>query len=201
MSASAIRALRLLVTLGVVALLWSRLDMADAWLRLSRAEPGWLAAAMLALVVQTGLTALRWKITARLFGIEIGLGRAVREYFVAQLVNQSLPGGVLGDVGRALRARAAAGLVRAGQSVLVERLWGQVALFAVMLAAVTAPGGLVLPALLVSSIAAVSLGLVLAVLALAGAPFLPGPAGARPRRWRRCCGKECSPAPGFSRRS
>jgi hypothetical protein len=61
-------------------------------------------------------------------------------------VNQLLPGGVLGDVGRAVRARGQAGFARAGNSVLMERLWGQIALLLVtagaVLAVALAPGGL-----------------------------------------------------------
>jgi hypothetical protein len=53
----------------------------------------------------------------------------VREYYLAQIVNQSLPGGMIGDAGRAVRARAQAGLLAAGQAVVFERLAGQIAMF------------------------------------------------------------------------
>ncbi|WP_088652622.1 lysylphosphatidylglycerol synthase transmembrane domain-containing protein [Marinibacterium profundimaris] len=149
------------VTALLFVLLWRQLDGAEVARKLSGAAPGWLLAALVALILQTALSALRWQIVARAFGIGMRLRQAMAEYFLAQAVNQSLPGGVLGDVGRAVRARGAAGLARAGQSVLVERLWGQAALFALLVAGVAgvtlAPGGLRLPDPLVLGVALAAL--------------------------------------------
>ena len=83
-------------------------------------------------VAQTVLSAMRWRLTARQLGQTIPLTRAIGEYYLAQVVNQSLPGGVVGDAGRAVRARHQAGLRRAGAAVAIERLAGQVALFLVL---------------------------------------------------------------------
>lgn len=181
MSGKVLHAGKLAVAVTLMALLWSRLDGAETWRLIARASPIWLLAALASLAVQTGLSALRWQVTARLYGLRIGAGKAVSEYFLAQFVNQSLPGGVLGDVGRAVRAQSAGSLLNAGQSVVFERLWGQIALLAVMLAAVAAvtwaPGGLTLPGLLVSSVGWVAAIAVLAMLALATAPALPGAPG------------------------
>lgn len=175
------RSLQILTALTVMTLLWVGLDGPQAMRLLARADPGWLGAAMLALTAQTVLSALRWRLTARQLGQAIPLGRAVGEYYLAQVVNQSLPGGVLGDAGRAVRARHQAGLRRAGAAVAIERMAGQVALFAVLAAGSVAvtlwPGGLVLPEWvpgLVAVLMAAGLG---AAAGIAGAGRLRGRVG------------------------
>jgi uncharacterized membrane protein YbhN (UPF0104 family) len=131
-----------MLTVLLLVLLWRVADGPAALERLRAADPAWLAAAFVALTLQTLLCALRWRLTAAQLGQEIGLGRAVREYYLAQLVNFTLPGGVLGDAGRVVRSGDRAGYLRAGQAVVLERLAGQTALVAVLVV------GLVLSALL-----------------------------------------------------
>ena len=130
----------------LLVLLWRALDGPAAARSLAGADAGWLIAALAALSAQTILSALRWRLTAAQLGIELGRWEALREYFLGQAINLSLPGGVLGDAGRAVRARRQQGLVASGQAVLYERLAGQAGLFLVMACAfaVTAarPGGL-----------------------------------------------------------
>ncbi|MFD1482073.1 lysylphosphatidylglycerol synthase transmembrane domain-containing protein [Paracoccus nototheniae] len=176
------------VALGVMTLLWVGLDGAQALRLLAQADPRWLALAMLALTAQTVLSALRWRITARQLGQTIPMGRAVGEYYLAQVVNQSLPGGVLGDAGRAVRARHQAGLKRAGAAVAIERLAGQVTLFLTLacgaLIVTLMPGGLVLPAWVMGLIgAALACGVAMA-LAVGGAGRLSGRAGRAARDLR-----------------
>lgn len=114
--------------------------------RLVQANPALLAAAFLALNVQTLLCAVRWRLTAARVGQRIGIYDAVIEYYLAQFINQVVPGGVVGDVGRAARARHLGGLIISGQAVALERLSGQMALGTIGLVAITAtavvPGGL-----------------------------------------------------------
>ena len=144
-----IRIVQLLVSLALLAVLWQAVGGADALSSLARADPRWLALAWIALTLQTLLSALRWKVTARRLGQRFTVRKAIGEYYLSQFVNQSLPGGMVGDVGRAVRARHQAGLLRATQGVVFERLSGQVVIFVVMAVAffVTylAPGGLYWP--------------------------------------------------------
>ncbi len=144
-----IRIVQLLVSLALLAVLWQAVGGADALSSLARADPRWLALAWIALTLQTLLSALRWKVTARRLGQRFTVRKAIGEYYLSQFVNQSLPGGMVGDVGRAVRARHQAGLMRATQGVVFERLSGQVVIFVVMAVAffVTylAPGGLYWP--------------------------------------------------------
>ena len=157
--------IRFSVTLALLALLWQAIDGPAALELLLAAEPFWLAVAVVALTGQTLLSALRWRVTAGALGQSISVGRAIREYYLSQIVNQSLPGGVLGDAGRAVRARHEAGLKRAGQAVVFERLAGQLVLFVVTGTAVlmvwVMPGGIVLPDWVLLMVASSSIALLL----------------------------------------
>lgn len=137
------------VAIALMALLWRHLDGEAALHLLATADAGWLTAALVALTLQTVLSALRWRFTARQLGQLIPFGKALREYYLGQLANQVLPGGMVGDAGRAFRARGDGGLIRSGQAVIFERFAGQVTLFIVMLAGLAlsalGPGGPLLP--------------------------------------------------------
>ena len=127
---------RIAVPLAVLAVLWRVADGPGAWARLRAADPGWLLPSLMAVMAQTVLSALRWRHLAGAMGLALPLRRAVTEYFVAQAVNQTLPGGFPGDAARAVRSRGPAGLRVAAEAVVVERLAGQGALFAVMVPAI-----------------------------------------------------------------
>lgn len=144
-SPTLLQVLRLVLGAGCLALLWQLADGAQAMRYLAAADSAWLVAALLALILQTLLSAMRWRLTALQLGIAIDRGTAVGEYYLSQLINQLLPGGMLGDAGRAVRARAQAGLLASGQAVVFERLAGQLGLLTVFAVAVVAtqllPGG------------------------------------------------------------
>jgi uncharacterized membrane protein YbhN (UPF0104 family) len=144
--AGLVLATRLMLAVGICALVWHLAGGDAAATALITADPVWLAAAGSALTVQTCACAARWQVTAAGLGINLPRSEALREYYLSQLVNQLLPGGVLGDAGRAMRTRGAAGLMASGQAVVFERLAGQLALLAVMVVAFAAtlwaPGGL-----------------------------------------------------------
>ncbi|MEX0451354.1 lysylphosphatidylglycerol synthase transmembrane domain-containing protein [Spiribacter sp. 218] len=109
--------------------------------RLLAAQPTWLALALAITVAQTLLSAWRWRYTARRLDLPLGGADAVGEYYLGNLVNQLLPGGVLGDANRAWRhGRTASGLSPAFQAVVIERVSGQLAMLgAVMIALIHWP--------------------------------------------------------------
>jgi glycosyltransferase 2 family protein len=177
----AVRAAQFGVAAGLLAILWHAADGEAALRLLAGADPVWLLAAMAALTMQTVLSALRWRLTAEQLGIAFTVRAAVREYYLSQVLNQSLPGGMLGDASRAVRSRSQAGLVRSGQAVVLERLMGQVVmvlLLALGFAATwIAPGGLDWPRwVAIPLAAALACGLALPGLVWLGAR-LPGAAG------------------------
>lgn len=140
------RVARVAASLAVLATVALAVGSGEMLSRLLEADPALLAAAFLALNVQTLLCACRWRLTAARVGQHIRIHDAVIEYYFGQLVNQVVPGGVVGDFGRAVRSRHSGGLILAGQAVALERLSGQLALGAVGIMAITVtaivPGGL-----------------------------------------------------------
>ncbi|MFE8946106.1 lysylphosphatidylglycerol synthase transmembrane domain-containing protein [Streptomyces sp. NPDC007856] len=80
-------------------------------------------------VVTTVLSAWRWQLVARSLRIRLPLGPAVADYYRALFLNAALPGGILGDVHRAVRHGQSAGDLRRGvKAVVLERVAGQLAL-------------------------------------------------------------------------
>lgn len=77
-------------------------------------------------VVTTVAAAWRWTVVARGIGLRVPLPAAVASYYRSQLVNVTVPGGVVGDVERAVRhGREPGGLGMAARSVGMERIGGQ----------------------------------------------------------------------------
>jgi uncharacterized membrane protein YbhN (UPF0104 family) len=97
-------------------------------------EHGVRAVTWQAVVAATALTALttvcsawRWRVVARALGAGIGLSAAASAYYRSLFLNSVLPGGVLGDVHRAVGHGRRAGDVALGlRAVAWERLFGQV---------------------------------------------------------------------------
>ncbi len=177
-----LRAVQIAVAIGLFVLLWNVADGAEAARRLAGADPGLLLLAFATLSLQTVLSALRWRLTAGQFGITLNKRTALREYYLSQVVNQTLPGGFLGDAGRAVRARAQAGLLASGQAVVFERLAGQIAIFVLLAVAffttLALPGGLDWPGWLLPSVAVFVLGgMALPVGLWGAAQVMPGRAG------------------------
>jgi uncharacterized membrane protein YbhN (UPF0104 family) len=81
--------------------------------------------------VTTVFSAWRWALVARGLRIRLPFGPAVADYYRALFLNAALPGGVLGDVHRAVRHGQSQGDLRRGvKAVVLERAAGQLALFA-----------------------------------------------------------------------
>ena len=89
---------------------------------------GWsLAAAAGIAVLTTVCCAWRWSLVARGLGVGVPLRTAVAAYYRSQFLNTTLPGGVLGDVHRAVRHGRDVGDVGRGlRAVAWERSAGQV---------------------------------------------------------------------------
>ncbi|MFO7788074.1 MAG: lysylphosphatidylglycerol synthase transmembrane domain-containing protein [Halospina sp.] len=137
---------RLLVSLALLGLVAMTIDPRDVVTVLQRL-PAWSLIAALALSVpQVVLSALRWRYTAQRLGLPLGSGESVIAYYRATLVNQVMPGGVLGDVERAWRARhPEARTSAAAHSVMIERLSGQLALLLTIAALVAIAPPFALP--------------------------------------------------------
>ncbi|MBQ0984945.1 flippase-like domain-containing protein [Streptomyces sp. F63] len=83
-------------------------------------------------LLTTVFSAWRWCLVARGLGIRLRLGHAVADYYRSLFLNAALPGGVLGDVHRAVRHGRSSGDVGRGvRAVVLERCAGQGVLVAV----------------------------------------------------------------------
>jgi uncharacterized membrane protein YbhN (UPF0104 family) len=96
---------------------------------LRRIDPATVLGALAIGGVTTVSSAWRWRLVARALRVRLPLGPAVADYYRALFLNAALPGGVLGDVHRAVRHGRGAGDVGRGvRAVVLERAAGQIAL-------------------------------------------------------------------------
>ncbi|MER5335220.1 lysylphosphatidylglycerol synthase domain-containing protein [Micromonospora sp. NPDC002717] len=138
-----------------------------------------LAAALAIGAVTTVCCAWRWSLVAGGLGVRLPLPTAVAHCYRAVFLNATLPGGVLGDVHRAVRHGRDVGDVGRGvRAVVWERTAGQVVLAAVAVVVLAAFPSPVRPYLPAVSVLLVAAGLGAVVLARA----LPT---AGPSRWAR----------------
>lgn len=130
--------IRLLVLIGLVALLAFSVDLRRTVSLLADASVAPLLAALLLVQGQIVLSAFRWRFTAQRLGQTMTARRATREYYLATFLNGVLPGGPGGDAVRTVRATRSARMEAASaetpgpavlRAVVLERLAGQVAFF------------------------------------------------------------------------
>lgn len=96
---------------------------------LRRIDGATLAVAVGIGVLTTVFSAWRWCAVTRALGLGLPLGPAVADYYRALFLNAALPGGVLGDVHRAVRHGQSSGdMGRGVRAVVIERTAGQLAL-------------------------------------------------------------------------
>ncbi len=125
---------RLGVSVILLVILAAYLDLDRVIDRLGNLEARWVAPAVAISLLQVVLSAWRWRFTAGRLGIRLPFVAALREYAIASFLNQVLPGGVGGDLGRAWRHSRALppGLGgRALRAVVLERASGQLVMLAV----------------------------------------------------------------------
>jgi uncharacterized membrane protein YbhN (UPF0104 family) len=130
---------RLLAGAAILAFLMWRLGAGPFWHGLRSVHPVTVAVACGIGVLTTVCCAWRWRLVARGVGVALPLGPAVAAYYRSQFLNSTLPGGVLGDVHRAVRHGREVGSVGRGvQAVVWERALGQAVQVAVAIVALLA---------------------------------------------------------------
>ena len=121
------RWLRLAGGAGLVVVLLQRLGTRPVLDALHALTPAMLVAAVAVTALTTVCCAWRWQLVAGRLGAPVRLPAAVGAYYRSQFLNATLPGGVVGDVHRAVRqGRDAGHLGRGLRSVAWERAIGQV---------------------------------------------------------------------------
>lgn len=128
--------LRLVVSFALLGLVIAWIEPAALLAAVGEMSAAWLLAGLALSLPQFLLSAWRWQFTARRLGLALPFRAALREYYLASLLNQLLPGGLLGDVARAHRhAQANAGGAAAWHAVILERACGQLVLLVFAFAA------------------------------------------------------------------
>ncbi|HEU4347508.1 MAG TPA: lysylphosphatidylglycerol synthase transmembrane domain-containing protein [Actinoplanes sp.] len=123
---------RVLGGAAIIALLVWRLGTGAFLDGLRVVDGGTILAAFGIGVATTVFSAWRWCLVARGLGLRLPLAAAVADYYKALFLNAALPGGVLGDVDRAVKHGRDAGDVGRGvRAVVLERTAGQIVLIAV----------------------------------------------------------------------
>lgn len=173
---------RLLGGSSILAFIFWRVGSGPFLDGLRKVDGGALAAAVVIAMGTTVCCAWRWSVLVRGLGVGLSMGEAVASYYRSQFLNSTLPGGVLGDVHRAVRhGRSAGDLPRGARAVVWDRLSGQVVqivLAAVVLLALPSPVRSSVP--VVAALVAVGL----TVLALG----IRAVARGRGTRWSRAIG-------------
>jgi uncharacterized protein (TIRG00374 family) len=113
--------IRAVVSLGLIALVLSRIDIEAAASRLSSGQWGWFALASLVLLGALAVGAIRWHLFLRAAGIGRALGATVRAYAIGAFVTSFLPTAFGGDAVRAWLVSARGTRTRALVSVVIDR--------------------------------------------------------------------------------
>lgn len=88
--------------------------------------PAGAAAALLLGAAVTAAAAWRWRVLAGRLGLALGWGASVSSYYRSQFLNAVLPGGVVGDIHRAVsHGRSVRQPAQASRAVVAERTAGQ----------------------------------------------------------------------------
>ena len=129
--------LKAVVSIGLLWLLFSRVDLARLWSVARTASPGWLVGALLLYLAMVLASAWRWGLLLRAQGVHLPFRSLTSSFLVATFFNNFLPSNIGGDVVRVADTAPAAGSkTLAATVVLIDRGIGLLGL--VLLAAVGA---------------------------------------------------------------
>jgi hypothetical protein len=136
-------ALKLVVSTGLLAVLFSRTDLRGLWAGVRNASLPWVMAALGLYLVQMLVATWRWGVLLVPQGVDLGHRRLLSSYLVATFFNNFLPSNIGGDV---IRIRDTAGPAKsrtlAATVVLIDRAIGLMGLVLVAAMGATAAAGL-----------------------------------------------------------
>ncbi len=120
---------KIAVSVGLLALLFTRVDVGQAVGELARAAPNWVALAMAATVVAFIVNTCKWQLLFRTLGANPPFLRLLQLNYVGLFYSMVLPGQVGGEVVKGLRlARDGVLPAHSAISIGMDRLTGLVAL-------------------------------------------------------------------------
>ena len=121
--------LKIGVSVGLLYILFGRIDASQTWEHMRSASIPWLVTALVLYLVVLLISTLRWKILLGTQHVHVPFGRLVNSYLAATFANNFLPSNIGGDVIRvADTARAAQSKTLATAVVLADRGVGLVGL-------------------------------------------------------------------------
>lgn len=121
--------LKIGVSVGLLYVLFSRIDMAELWRQMRRASLGWIAAALAVYFVMILVATWRWRVLLGAQHVSLRFGTLLNSYLAATFANNFLPSNIGGDVIRiADTARSAGSKTLATAIVLVDRVVGLIGL-------------------------------------------------------------------------
>src|SRR3954470_10873721 len=118
----ALTALKVIVSLGLLYLLFSRVDVSRLWGVARRASPAWLVMALVLYLAMVLSSAVRWGVLLRAQHVQLPFGFLTQSFLVATFFNNFLPSNIGGDVIRITdTAKAAGSKTLATTVVLIDR--------------------------------------------------------------------------------
>src|SRR5829696_55719 len=118
----AISALKAVVSLGLLALLFSRVDISRLWSVARQASVPWLGVALLLYLAMVLSSAVRWGVLLRALHVRLPFSFLTQSFLVATFFNNFLPSNIGGDVIRITdTAKAAGSKTLATTVVLIDR--------------------------------------------------------------------------------
>lgn len=129
----------ILIKLGMTAvalvLVFSQVDLAQIIAEMGQAQPLWVLLVFMLVNASMVVRAYRWHLLLLTLGVFVRFGRLVELYFAAGFFNSVLPFGLAGDVVRTMEVAQDVPTGAAAGTVIVDRLTGLLALFALGLLA------------------------------------------------------------------
>ena len=123
---------KILVSAGLLAILFSRVDFASLWQSARTASPAWLIVSLLLYLAMVVISSWRWKLLLVAARVDVPLGRLFTSFLVATFFNNFLPSNIGGDVIRiADTARPARSKTVATLIILADRAIGLLGLLLV----------------------------------------------------------------------
>ena len=117
-----ISAIKAAVSIGLLAVLLSRVDVARLWTVARQASPAWLATALLLYFAMVLASAVRWGVLLRAQHVRLSYSFLTQSFLVATFFNNLLPSNIGGDVVRITdTAKAAGSKTLATTVVLIDR--------------------------------------------------------------------------------
>ena len=136
--------LKIVVSISLLTFIFSTIDLRAFLEVIKQANPWWLLAALITMMIGVVLRAFRWRILLEAIGVSVSIGELTAIYFIGFLFNNLLPSGLGGDAIRMLELnRHSERGSDTVTSVVVDRFLGLSALQAIALVALLTNWGVV----------------------------------------------------------